>query len=199
MRLNLLSVLAMYLLVATTLAFAQNPVLDNKTILEHSLFDITVTIPDDYMNVNAGGELLASVKLINIGSAGRIDVSLNFEIEDPVDNVVLEKRETVAVETQAGFVRTFAISADAKPGTYTLHAKIIYADGKEAGTANTFNVVEAGSGIGRNLFAGPYLAYGAITAITALFLFFERKRLLFSVEKVQIKMRVHAIVKNRLG
>jgi len=198
MKLNLLSVFAMYLLVATTLAFARNPVLDTKTILEHSLFDISVTIPDDYMTITPGGELLASIKLMNIGSAGRIDVVLDFIIDDPNDAIVVEKHETVAVETQAGFVRTFEIPANAVLGTYTLFAKIVYADGKKAGTSQTFMVAEVVGTTGKKLYASSYLAYGAITAIIALFLLFERKRLLFSVEKVQIRMRVHAIVKNRL-
>jgi hypothetical protein len=199
MKPNFISVFAICFFVATTLAFAQTPVLDNKTILEHSLFDITVTIPEDYMTIIPGGELLASIKLMNIGSSGRIDVVLDFIIDDPNDAIVVEKHETVAVETQAGFVRTFEIPADAVLGTYTLFAKIVYADGKKAGTSQTFMVAEAVGTTSNSLYASSYLVYGAITAIIALFLFFERKRLLFSVEKFQIKMRVHAIVKNRLG
>ena len=109
-------------------------------VIKFSLFDIIITIPDKYKIVHPGDELLASIKLINLGSAGRVDVFLDYWITDLQNNTVLKRKETVAVETQANFVRTFDIPKDIDSGKYNLYAKITYADGKLAIANHSFEV-----------------------------------------------------------
>jgi hypothetical protein len=110
-----------------------------------SLFDIIVSVPDRYRTLTGGEELLASVKLINVGSDGRVDVFLDYWITDSDGAELLRRRETVAVETQANFVRSFDIPDDTKPGVYALHARITYADGKLAESSHTFEILRKAS------------------------------------------------------
>jgi hypothetical protein len=110
-------------------------------IRKASLFDIIVTVPDQYMKVSAGEEMLASMKLINVGSSGRVDVFVDYWMTDPIGETVQSKRETVAVETQANFVRSFTVPKDAASGIYRIHARITYSDGKVAESDQSFEVV----------------------------------------------------------
>jgi len=128
----------------TTFNIIKEPTLV-QYILKFSLFDIFVEIPDSYKTIVPGSELLTSIKLINVGSAGRVDVFLDYTITDTEGNIVLKKRETVAVETQANFIRTFDIPKETPEGTYHISAKITYADGKFAESENMFTVKGAPS------------------------------------------------------
>ena len=107
------------------------------------LFDINLDIPESYATLQAGNDLLVSIKLVNLGSAGRIDVFLNYLIKDEQGKILLTKLETVAVETQANFVRSFYIPPHTKPGRYTIETQLIYSSGHQAASAATFNIIES--------------------------------------------------------
>jgi len=158
-------------------------------VIKHSLFDINIEIPNDYKKINPGNELLANIKLINIGSAGRVDVFLDYKITNSKNETILEKRETVAVETQANFVRMFDIPKSASPGQYKLIAKIVYADGKEAAAEQSFEVV-------RNSFY-TWLFWTAGAIVITLLIVLLAKKAGKIAEKIKLRMKVHDIVKNR--
>jgi len=159
-------------------------------VIKHSLFDISIEIPNDYKKINPGNELLANIKLVNIGSAGRVDVFLDYEIKNAKNETILEKRETVAVETQANFVRMFDIPKSASLGQYKLFAKIIYADGKEAAAEQSFEV------IGNYNYKWIMFAIGALVVIGIIVLLARKAEGI--AEKIKIKMKVHGVVKARL-
>ena len=171
----------------------QNKTLDRVTIEKNSLFDIFITIPQDYQAVEAGKELLTSIKLINLGSSGRIDVILNIEIKDSAGNLLLTKKETVAVETQANFVRTFTIPSDAKLGKYSIHVKLVYADGKEAAAESSFEIVKKSTAISRM----AYFILGGIIALGGLIYMGMKSKTL--IEKLKMKGQIRCIVKKKLG
>jgi len=163
-------------------------------VIRLSLFDITIEIPDKYKKIHAGDELLTSIKLMNLGSGGRIDVFLDYWITDPQGNTILKKKETVAVETQANFVRTFDIPENVKPGTYHIYAKITYADGKLAVADHSFEIIESKKD--KQIYYG--LAILAILAATALLtlLAIGSKPI---IKKLQIKTEVYKIVAKKLN
>ncbi len=97
-----------------------------QIVIKFSLFDIQVEIPEEYKAISPGEELLVLIKLINVGSGGRIDIFLSYWITDQAGNIVLEEKETVAVETQNDFVRKFYLPKDVPAGKYALHAKVSY-------------------------------------------------------------------------
>ena len=161
----------------------------NQIIIKFSLFDIFIEIPDTYKIINPGDELLTSIKLVNLGSAGRIDVFLDYWITDPGKNTVLRKKETVAVETQASFVRTFDVPKDVPVGKYTLYAKITYADGKEASAEHSFDVVK--KQIDKRIYYGFAILFSLIILV---FVIYKSKPL---VKKMQIDAKVWRIVKKK--
>jgi len=110
---------------------------------EHNpLFDINVEIPSSYQSLTTDSDLLVSVKLVNLGSAGRIDVYLDYTIRNEQGKLIMNKLETVAVETQANFIRDFYLPPHLSPGIYTIDVKLIYFDGQEATSRATFKVRE---------------------------------------------------------
>ena len=105
------------------------------------LFDVQVNIPKGYQQVLPGGELLATIKLYNLGKTGKVDVKVQYQIRDDKNNAVLDEEETVAVETQTSFVKEFQLPEGTKPGTYILYIKANYDD--QVGSASVwFSVKE---------------------------------------------------------
>lgn len=166
---------------------------ENYVIIKNSLFDITVTIPKDYKKVEPGSELLASIKLINVGSQGRIDVFLDYQIVDSKGQEIVNKKETVAVETQANFVRFFDIPKEAKSGKYTLHAKIIYADGKEAVSNESFEVINKSDKV---LYYASFILSAVLIIFLASYLAPKTKK---AIERRKMELMIRSIVKKRLA
>jgi len=126
----------MFVLVFSGFVFA----VDKLTEVEKkALFDIFVEIPPEYHTVGIDEKILFTLKLVNLGGAGRIDVFLEYSVVDLEGNVILNKRDTVAIETQASFLREFDLK-DIPIGDYDIYAKLIYADGKEADSRHSFKI-----------------------------------------------------------
>ncbi len=146
--LAVLMIVAIVVLMAVSLKWKSNYATGQFTqefypIKELSLFDINVYVPDEYKEIEAGHQLLVSVKLVNLGNQGRVDANLDYLIEDSINNVVLKQGETVAVETQTSFVRYFTLPAALQPGSYKISATLSYLDGQRVAVAqNVFSVVE---------------------------------------------------------
>ena len=171
----------------------QNKTTNSSIIEKNSLFDILVTIPQDYQTVEAGKELLTSIKLINLGSSGRIDVILNFEIKDSAGNLLLTKKETVAVETQANFIRTFTLPSDAKLGKYSVHVTLIYADGKEAAAESSFEIVKKSTAISRM----AYFILGGIIVLGGLIYLGIKSKAI--IERFKMRGQIRSIVSKRMN
>ena len=165
-----------------------------EQIAQNSLFDIFVTIPQNYEKVEPGAEILVNVKLINLGSGGRCDVLMAYEIKDSDDKVILNKKETVAVETQANFVKTFDIPADALHGSYKVYAKLVYADGKEAASEASFSIVKPSSQKTKD-----YFLYGSLAVIVLAILVYFSIKSKAIIERIQMKLKIHSMVKKKLG
>ncbi len=162
---------------------------EEQVTVMNSLFDIIVTIPNLYREVAPGSELLASVKLINVGSKGRLDVFLDYWILNDKDEKILSKRETVAVETQANFVRTFDIPENAAAGMHRLYARVTYGDGKIADSDFSFHVTGGKSRGMLIVIAGTALA----VLLLAGALFSSREK----IEEMKIRRRVRSIIRRR--
>ena len=163
-----------------------------QVVIKFSLFDIQVEIPEEYKTVSPGEELLALIKLINVGSGGRIDIFLSYWITNQAGNTILEEKETVAVETQNNFVRKFYLPKDIPAGQYALHAKVSY-PGLELEPEYTTNFTIAKS-------KSPFWLYTAIVfLILALGLIITSKYngILPYFERKYIKKKVENIVKKK--
>lgn len=155
------------------------------------LFDIQVTIPSQYQKIFAGEELLASIRLVNLAGPGRVDVYLDYWIKDSEENIILKKKETVAVETQASFVRTFKVPETGAPGVYHFFVKLIYGEDKEASASQTFVVEEKDTGKQEGYRNAGILL---IVLVIALYLLFKSKNFW---KKLAIRIKAGKIVRKR--
>jgi len=158
-------------------------------IEKNALFDMFVDIPSQYCNVEIDKDILFSIKLVNLGSEGRIDVLLDYGVVDKNGECILCKTETVAVETQATFVRQFDLTGIPK-GRYDVLGKITYADGKIAETTNSFEIVKSARKINITLIAWIIIV-SLITSFIIL-LIYKSKPL---IEKMLVKAKIKKIVK----
>ena len=158
-----------------------------------SSLNADVKIPKEYRQVVPGKELVASIKLMNLGSEGRVDVSIDYRLHDN-NKDILTKTETVAVETQANFVRTFDIPQDSPIGTYNLDVTVTYSDGKKAAGSDTFEVVNEKKVIPMTTLIIGILIFIVIILIGS-FIFFRGEKML---EKIKIKSKIDSLIKKKL-
>ena len=96
----------------------------NSTIVNRKiLFDINLKIIKK--DVSNKEKLMATIGLINVGSPGKVNASVNYKIKDSNNIIVSESDEIVPIETQTEFIKELDISSLNK-GNYTLIANLSY-------------------------------------------------------------------------
>ena len=105
------------------------------------LFDVDVEVLPEYKSVAPGEEIIIEVSTFNVRGFGRVDVNLEYSIRDFNGNIIVKEEETVAVETQAKFVRELSIPSDLKQGTYIAAVKVTFED--SVGTSSDVFEVKA--------------------------------------------------------
>jgi len=106
---------------------------------KNPLLDVAVNIPFQYQEVSPGEVLLAQFTLYNLGSTFG-DVFLTYTIRDDNGNTILNQTDSIAIQTQASFVKNFQIPTDAQLGHYLLYVRADYA-GKIASASTGFQIV----------------------------------------------------------
>ncbi|MBI2451568.1 hypothetical protein HYV50_00650 [Candidatus Pacearchaeota archaeon] len=104
------------------------------------LFDVSARILDEYLKVKPGEKLLVEISLFNLAGIGKVDVLLDYEIRDSEGNVITKEQETVGVETQTKFVKTFIIPVDEQLGEYIFYTAAKY-DGQTGSSSASFEVI----------------------------------------------------------
>jgi len=140
--------------------------------VEASSFNIQITIPNDYKIMHPGEELM------------------DYWITGPEQNVILQRKETVAVETQANFIRFFDIPEDAGLGKYCLHFKVTDFNGKESTAEHSFEVAQ--THIDRQV---SYWFAGILAFILLIYIISKSRPML---KRLQMQVRVSRMVKKRL-
>jgi len=149
-----------------------------KVVLEiknrEALFDIKVTVPQEYKSVVAGEKLKVLVDLLNVGLYGtNVDIELILYMTDFNKLILYEtQKETVAVRTNLSLEREFIVPLETGSGTY-----LILGEGKytnvTVSTHDTFNV------IGKKYLKAGYvlIILGLILLILlVLFLLYKRRK-----------------------
>lgn len=115
----------------------------------------------------APGEFLPiSVKLINFGGRERVDVTIDYQVLDKNNNVLITQNETVAVETSASFVKNIQIPHSMAPGEYYALSKIVYRGQEVPATSRfSFSVEKKIAGI----FVSMFILYVAIIIVVGIF------------------------------
>lgn len=164
-----------------------------EIIYVQSASNLEVSIHDNYKEVLAGNDIWFTIKIANLGNIWRGDISLNYWISDDKNSIVLENKETTAVQTQASFVRTFNIPNDANPGKYKINVKMDYGGSEEVIAGTSFSVVE--KQIDSRIYYLTAVLAVFILVLIIFILSYKKLRALF--EKLQIKIKVGKIIKKR--
>lgn len=106
------------------------------------IFDVEVKIPRKFLYVIPGEELITNIKIFNLERRRTADVFVEYTIKDEDGKEILYETETVFVETQTTFTKSFEIPKDIKLGKYILYVKTIY-DNKVASASAWFNIGKA--------------------------------------------------------
>lgn len=85
--------------------------------------NLEIEIPQSYTTIGAGEQLWFTVKLLNLASTKRRDVTLVYAIIEE-DKELFSKTETVAVETQASFVGSLHIPEHTQAGKHILRVTL---------------------------------------------------------------------------
>ncbi len=100
-----------------------------------SAFELSVTIPDKYQEIQAGETLQFQIAIKNIEKAGRHDIQLDYQLKK--GSIILNsRRELKAVETQASFLSSIKVPEETPSGIYTI--EVIVNEKEEVST--NFNV-----------------------------------------------------------
>ncbi len=106
----------------------------------NALFDVILSVPENYKEVSAGKRISSAIEMTNIGFSGTaVDVDLNFYLTDSNKNLVVDySRETLAVKTSLTITRQFEIPDNLKSGTYLLIVDLKY----DNLTASSYDSIE---------------------------------------------------------
>ncbi len=100
-----------------------------------SAFELSVTIPDKYQEIQAGETLQFQIAIKNIEKSGRHDIQLDYQLKK--GSIILNsRRELKAVETQASFLSSIKVPKETPAGIYTI--EVIVNEKEEVST--NFNV-----------------------------------------------------------
>ena len=119
---------------------------------EDFLFDVAISVLEDYKDIGVGNSILSQINLIQVGPQVVVDVVANYVVKDFEGIVYLEERETFAVLVDKGYTKEFDTS-HLEEGTYVIGLELVY-PGAFASASSQFEVIEGldDSGAGLNFF-----------------------------------------------
>ena len=117
--------------VATEIKPGQSKKITAKPSLVDSgqaLFDVRVKLTGSIPHeIQPGDDFYAQIYLTNVGETGKlVDVIVKYQIVDEKQKIIFEQGETLAVSTQASFLKTFSTKPNLSPGNYSLAVSVDY-------------------------------------------------------------------------
>jgi len=108
------------------------------------LLDVRAEILAEYQRVLFGGEILTEIRLFNLGGelTKRKDILIEYIVRDYDGNEITKETESLAIETQATFIKRISLPKDIRLGNYVLYVRAIY-NGKTASSSDNFEVVSS--------------------------------------------------------
>lgn len=163
-----------------------------EVVSSNALFDVEISIPEKFKIAEPGGILLATISLSSKGRAGRVDATMEYYIKDESGKVVLASANTLAVDTQLGFVKEFSIPETLSSGRYILYVKAVY-EGQIASASAWFDI---GNKPLRTAEIIIYLVIGFIM-ILLLFILYALAKMKKSIENQNL-INDKILIKNKL-
>ena len=106
-----------------------------------ALFDISLDIPIEYQSVAGGNILKTQITLVNI-MGGTVPVTINYVIRSLDGTTVLTETETIEVESQVSYMKSFTLPSNISYGEYAVAAYLNYQD-SYAVASGIFDVIDA--------------------------------------------------------
>jgi len=156
-------------------------------------FNLKVEIPDTYKNIVLGKPVVFTAKVLNLANDKRVDVTLKYYVIDSKQNTIFTKSETLAVETQASFVREVKLPSETPIGTYSIKAEIIFNENKEAESQDSFKIIKD-----NKLNIEIIVIVIVIATIIFLILIFSLSKIKHFFEKIELKSKISKIVKKKM-
>lgn len=92
------------------------------------IFDVKIEIPEEFLEIAPGKDLLAQLNIFNIKGVEAVDVHVIYTIKDMEGNIILEEDEYLAVETKTTFIKRLRIPSNLEEGNYVLYVRVEYDD-----------------------------------------------------------------------
>ncbi|MBW2976444.1 hypothetical protein KY347_03285, partial [Candidatus Woesearchaeota archaeon] len=108
---------------------------------EEVLFDVKIDIPTEHTKVTAGNNMETQITLLSMGLPKKLDVSITYTIMDMAGNTISKEYETIAVEKQLTFAKSFPVPENLGPGEYLIAMEVSYANAI-ATAGELFTVIE---------------------------------------------------------
>lgn len=166
------------------------------------LFDIYLTLQDKYKEICSGDKIKANIKLENYAKVELLDAFMTYWVVDENNKLIVESKDTRAVEKEISFNIELDIPKSTSPGAYRFYSEITYSGNKTAVAGETFEVLsqENCEFFSSKRFNWMYLVYGvagiiAILLILLMIKLFESK---FRIIKNKSKPKVHREYKNKI-
>ena len=167
------------------------------------LFDIYLTLEDEYKEVCAGKKIKANIKLENYAKVELLDAFMTYWILDENNKLIAEVKDTRAVEKETNFNIELKIPESTSGGTFRIYAEITYSGDKTAVAGETFEIIsqENCSLFSSYNFNWNYLIYGVLGIVAVLFILILIK--LFKtkfkiIKKKHGKLKSHKEYKNKI-
>ncbi|MFH1210222.1 MAG: Ig-like domain-containing protein [archaeon] len=90
--------------------------------------DINLEIPDEFLSIEPGQDLMANIEIINIFDEDLINVDVTYIIKDMDNNVLFEEKEIISILKKIKFFKKITTPFDIKEGTYNFYVNAEYKD-----------------------------------------------------------------------
>ncbi|MDP2907967.1 MAG: hypothetical protein Q8O03_08585 [Nanoarchaeota archaeon] len=104
------------------------------------LFDVKMSIPQEYKNIVAGDSIVGDITIINMGDILPVDINVDYVIKDLNNNVISMQQETVAAKDLLSITKRIETPKDLKIGDYVFYVKVYY-DGSFAMASDLFSII----------------------------------------------------------
>ena len=105
------------------------------------LFDVKLEIPEKYLYIQQGEEILARINLLSLEEIGKIDANIKYTIKNWENKEISSEEETFAVEKHIAYTKTMKTPEDIDYGNYIFYIRVTY-NGEIASASSWFSIKE---------------------------------------------------------
>lgn len=161
-------------------------------VSSQNAFNLNLEIPETYESLKPGQDIWFTLKVFNLAYSERVDITLKYFLIDPNGLKIISKSDTVAIETQANFVRKFKIPLESISGNYIIRAELFYNNNLESISSNSINIkIEEEQKDNFKLF----IIAGTVIALIMIVLILLNLKNTFS--RIRLRMKINSIVRKR--